>query len=52
MTKAEAILEAIRIVDVGNDIIIQNEDTSIFCILTMKCKEHPEFFDEDGAMVK
>ena len=41
-TKAEAILDAIRKTDVGSDIIIHNEDMSVFCILTVKCKEHPE----------
>lgn len=50
-TKAEAILDAIRRTEVGSDIIIQNEDMSIFCILTVKCKEHPEATDEDGGRV-
>ena len=52
MSKAEAILAAIRKTDVGSDIIIQNEDMSIFCILTVKCKEHPEKYDEDGGRVE
>ena len=50
-TKAEAILDAIRKTDVGSDIIIHNEDMSIFCILTVKVKEHPEKLDEDGGKV-
>jgi hypothetical protein len=50
-TKAAAILDAIRKTDVGSDIIIQNEDMSIYCILTVKCKEHPEKLDEDGGKV-
>lgn len=50
-TKAEAILDAIRQTDVGSDIIIHNEDMSVFCILTVKCKEHPEKMDEDGGKV-
>ena len=50
-TKAEAILDAIRTTEVGSDIIIQNEDMRIFCILTVKCKEHPEKLDEDGGRV-
>ena len=50
-TKAEAILDAIRQTDVGSDVIIHNEDMSIFCILTVKCKEHPEKLDEDGGRV-
>lgn len=51
MTKAEAILDAIRKTDVGSDIILHNNDMSIFCILTVKCKEHPESIDEDGGKV-
>ena len=50
-SKAEAILDAIRKTDVGSDIIIQNEDMSIFCIMKIKCKEHPENLDEDGGKV-
>lgn len=50
-TKAEAILDAIRQTDVGSDIIIHNEDMSVFCILTVKCKEHPEKIDEDGGRI-
>ena len=50
-TKAEAILQAIRTTDVGSDIIIYNEDMSVFCILTVKCKEHPENLDENGGMI-
>ena len=41
-TKADAILQAIRNADVGSDIIVNNADGSIYCILTVKCKEHPE----------
>ena len=51
LTKAEAILDAIRKTDVGSDIIIYNEDMSIFCILTVKRREHPEKLDEDGGKV-
>lgn len=51
LTKAEAVLDAIRKTDVGSDIIIQNEDMSIFCILTVKCKEHPENLEEDGGRI-
>ena len=50
-TKAQAILDAIRQTDVGSDIIIHNGDMSVFCILTVKCKEHPERSDEDGGKV-
>lgn len=40
--KAEAILDAIRNLDVGNTVVILNEDGSVWCILKMICKEHPE----------
>lgn len=40
--KADAVLQAIRAADVGSDVIIHNEDGSVFCILTVKVKEHPE----------
>lgn len=42
MTKAEAILEAIRNAVVGENIILQNKDMSIWCILKVIVKEHPE----------
>lgn len=42
ITKAEAILDAIRKTDVGSDIILHNNDNSIWCILTVRCKEHEE----------
>lgn len=52
-SKAEAILDAIRKTPVGSDIIIHNEDMSVFCILTVKCKEHPERRDEKhGKVIK
>ena len=41
-SKAEAILQAIRESDVGSEVIICNEDGSVFCILEIKCKEHSE----------
>ena len=49
-TKGEAILDAIRKTDVGSDIILQNEDLSIWCILKVIVKEHPED-DSDGGKV-
>jgi len=52
MKKSEAILEAIRKTSVGDDIILHNNDMSIWCILTIKCKEHEETRDEDGGIVK
>ena len=48
-TKAEAILEAIRTTEVGNDIILHNNDMSIWCILKVVCKEHEENTQEDGG---
>jgi len=42
ISKAEAVMQAIRWVDVGGEVIIHNEDGSVFCILIVKCKEHPE----------
>ena len=51
LTKAEALLKAVRETDVGSDIIIHNEDLSVFCILTVKCKEHPEKLDENGGRI-
>ena len=47
MTKAEAILDAIRKTEVGDDIILHNESGMIWCVLTVKCKEHPEEKDND-----
>lgn len=51
MRKAEAILDAIRKTDVGSDIILHNWDRSIWCILTVKCKEHDESKEDDGGKV-
>ena len=48
-TKAEVILEAIRKTEVGSDIILHNNDMSIWCILTVKCKEHKEDKSDDGG---
>lgn len=41
-SKGEAILKAIRNCDVGDEVTILNEDKSIFCILRIMVKEHPE----------
>ena len=41
-TKSEAILQAIRDADVGSRVTIHNEDGSVFCILEVLVKEHPE----------
>lgn len=50
-TKAEAILDAIRKTEVGSDIILHNSDMSIWCILKVVCKEHPEKPEDDGARI-
>ena len=49
-TKAKAILDAIRKTDVGSDIILHNNDMSIWCILKVICKEHEESTDEYGGI--
>ena len=51
-TKAEAILDAVRKTDVGEQIILHNNDMSIWCILKVICKEHDEQSDEDGAIIQ
>ena len=48
ITKAEALLQAVRDTKVGSDIIIHNSDMSVWCILTVKCKEHREDETDDG----
>lgn len=50
MDKALAILKAIRESDVGDDIIIHNEDGSVFCIVRIVTKEHPEFNGTKGEL--
>lgn len=42
MNKPEAIYQAIQNAEVGDDIIIHNNDGSIWCILTLKVREHEE----------
>jgi len=42
MNKGEAILKAIRKGEVKSDIIIHNDDGTVFCILKIIAKEHPE----------
>ena len=46
--KSEAILKAIREANVGDDVILQNNDGSIWCVLTVKVKEHPESVDNNN----
>ena len=40
--KSEAILDAIRKVKVGDNMIIHNKDMSVWCILKKVCEEHEE----------
>ncbi len=51
ITKAEAILEAIRKTPVGSDVIIHNSNKSLWCVLTVKCKEHDEDETDDGGFI-
>lgn len=49
ITKAEAILDAIRQAPVGSEVVIHNNDKSVWCILTVVCKEHDE--TDDGGFI-
>ncbi len=49
--KSMAILEAIRKTNVGSDIIIHNNDMSVWCVLRVMVKEHPEDTSEDGGII-
>ena len=51
MTKAEAVLEAIRTAEVGSNIILHNNDMAIWCILKVVAKEHEEDSDENGGII-
>lgn len=51
MTKAEALLRAVRDTPVGSDIIIHNSDMSLWCVLTVKVKEHKEDETDDGGFI-
>ena len=42
LSKSEAILEAIRTIEVGGNIVIHNADGSIWCILKKVCEERGE----------
>lgn len=48
MTKAEAVLDAIRTADVGETVTIWNEDGSVFCIVGIICKEHPGYETDES----
>ncbi len=50
-TKAEALLQAVRQTPIGSDVIIHNSDSSVWCILTVKCKEHNEDETDDGGFI-
>jgi hypothetical protein len=47
-SKAEALLQAVRETKVGSDIILHNPDMGVWCILTVRCKEHSEQEDDGG----
>ena len=51
LTKAQAILDAIRITPVGSEVIIHNNDKSIWCILKVIVKEHKEDKTDDGGFI-
>jgi len=51
VSKAEALLEAVRQTPVGSDVIIHNSDHSVWCILTVKCKEHNEDETDDDGFI-
>ncbi len=46
LSKAEALLQAVRNTSVGSDVIIYNSDMQIWCILRVITKEHNE--DKSG----
>ncbi len=48
MNKAEAVLEAIRKCEVGENVVIHNSDGSIAYIIKVITKEHPE--DKDDGL--
>ena len=50
--KGEAILQAIRNGEVGSDVIIHNLDGSIWCVITIKAKEHNEVSDKKEVNVE
>jgi len=45
-TKGEALLQAVRDTPVGSNIIIHNDDKSVWCILKVVAKEHAEMPSE------
>ena len=51
ISKADAILQAIRDTPVGSDIIIHNSDMMIWCILKVVAKEHEEDKTDDGGFI-
>ena len=50
MTKGEALLEAVRKTPVGNNVILHNNDGSIWCILNVVAKEHTKDDNEDAEI--
>jgi hypothetical protein len=52
MTKEEAILSAIRVANIGDDVILHNKDYQVWCVFTIKSKEHNENSDGCIAHIK
>jgi hypothetical protein len=46
ISKGEAILQAIRNGEIGSEVIIHNNDNSIWCIIRIMAKEHNEVSDQ------
>lgn len=44
--KADAVLQAIRDADVGDDVVIHNEHGMVWCIVRVMSKEHLEEHNE------
>jgi hypothetical protein len=44
--KADAVLQAIRDADVGDDVVIHNEHGMVWCIIRVMSKEHLEEHNE------
>lgn len=51
ISKAEALLQAVRETAVGSNIIVHNSNGMIWCILEVIAKEHDEDKEDDGGFV-
>lgn len=52
MTKADAILRAIRNSKVGDQVIIHNNAGMVWCIIKIVCQEHPEKVTEENGGIE